>query len=119
MSQVLEHHTFHGHGGGNDSLAPASPGKQAQHQPAKAAQPVAAAASVASPLQLGLEHRAVAALVGEEFTELTHHAGGKQPRHKQLAAVDTDRAMLTGVVDFDHAVAQVRVDQGGSGSVHG
>lgn len=61
----------------------------------------------------------MATFVGQEFLELTHHAGYKQSRHKQLAAVDTDRAMLPGVVDFDHAIAQVRVDQGGCGSVHG
>jgi hypothetical protein len=68
--------------------------------------------AVSAPLQLGLEHSAMATLVRQKLLQFSHHARGKEPRHEQLAAVDTDRAMLTGMVDFDHAVAQIRVVHG-------
>jgi len=47
----------------------------------------------------------MAPFVGQKLVELTHHAGHKQPGHEQLAAVDTDRTVLTRMVNLHHAVA--------------
>lgn len=107
MGQVLEHHTLNRNGSRHNGLATTEAGDQPQRQTTNATQPVTPAAAIPATLQLCLKDGAMTALVREKLLELLHHARYEKPRHKQLPAVDANRAMLAGMVNLHHAVAEV------------
>ncbi|SDA59774.1 hypothetical protein SAMN03159443_01575 [Pseudomonas sp. NFACC15-1] len=107
VGQVFKHHTFNRDGGGKNGFTAAEASDQSQRQAAHPAQPVTAAAGIVATLQFREEDGPVTALVGKKLPELTHHIREEKPGHGQLTAVDTDRAMLTCMVNLHHAIAEV------------
>jgi hypothetical protein len=67
---------------------------------------IAAAPAHAARLKLGREAGAVATLMRQKIFELGDHLGCAPPREPDLRGVDADRAMLAGMVDLHHPVAE-------------
>lgn len=106
MLQVAEHDTLNRDGGSHDGIRPEHASNDAEHEPAKAAEPVAAAPLPPAALQLSAKYGPVPLLVCAEPRQLIDHMSCGEPSHENLAGIDANGAMLAGMIDLDDAITE-------------
>lgn len=117
MLEMPEHDALDGDGGGGDRIRTEQAGDGAEHEAARAAEPVAAAAALPAARKLGAEYRPVALLMRPEFHEFADEMRRGELGHHDLAGVDADGAVFAGMVDLEDPIAEI-VAGGVRGCVH-
>ncbi len=106
---MFQHHSFNSHSRSRNELAPQHSGQETQEKTASATQPVAAATPNATLLKLCQEERTVFLLMGFECHKLGDHGRCGQARGQDLARVDIDGTMFTGVVHPQYSASERNV----------
>lgn len=95
-----------GLGGGGDGATAEQAGDQAEQSAERGAAWVAQAARLPARGELGGEQRAVAQLMRGELVDLRKQIGRGPARQSPLRTIEADRAILAGMIDSQHEVAQ-------------
>lgn len=104
--QVTENNTLDSDGCSCDRSASKEPCDHTESKAADAAEVVAAAPVQSSSLQHSTKSSAMTTLMVSEMFELIHNVRRSTAGDPCLGSVDTDRAMLSRVINFHHSVAE-------------
>ena len=104
--QMAQDDPFDRHGRGGDRAPSQQARDRTERKPANRAKMVAAAAAQSASIEHGLESGAMAQFMIAEMAQFIRQVGGSPSSDPYLGGVNADRAMLSGVVDLHHPVAE-------------
>lgn len=105
-SKMCQDHPLDRDGGCRNCTAAKQCSRKSENVASKTAQQIASAARSSTPPQFGFEDGSVRLFVALEFPELCNQGTGGQSGDEDLAGVDVNRTVLSGVIDLQDARAE-------------